>query len=374
MKSELTEKAELILMHAEISTELLEKFRQTPQSAPWHSEGFFISENIVRTLAGFKSIVEGKSLFEIEEFAVRKDFNLEIVHLENTIKKYKELLEVFILAHDIAKPATLSFSAPAGSLGEKEGFSQHKYRLQQEATETEKQTYIKLFKAFSVDKTHLSRSEQVAKFYDKYEIRVHYYGHESEALKADALLALETLTKAYNLDLEQIKLLKFVIAHHMEAVQFGRDENQISVYKLLIARAGKAEIDVDLALDILLAAVFLDGSVGSLHYEEGAFSVDLTSVFAFMSVEGEVAKHRKEERRREISEVQNQRFKQVLKASGLDGETVFELLKTPFGSERGKIMADIKRYVEDPELRVNFDTHQTELEKRIQKARSLLTT
>lgn len=371
IKTELAEKAELTLMNAEISVEYLEKFKITPQSAPWHTEGFYISENIIRTLAGFRSIIEGKSLLEIEEFAARKEFELEILHLENTIRKYSQLLEVFILVHDIAKPAMLSFSAPEGSLGEKEGFSQHKYRLQKEATENEKQTYIKLFKAFSVDKTYLSRQEQVAKFYDKYEIRAHYNGHEREALIGKSLASIEVLTKVYGLCAEQIKLLYFVIANHMSAVQFGRNENQISEYKLLLARAGKAGIDTDLAIDLLHAAVFLDGSLGSLHYEEGIFSIDLTSVFAFMSVEGEVAKHRKDERRRIISAAQNKRLKQALTEAELDGDTVFALLKTPFGSERGKIMADIRRYVEDASIPINFETHQTELEKRVQKARRL---
>lgn len=364
-------KAGQLLAQAEVIAPEIKDLEQTPQGAPWHCEGIAVRSHLERMLAGLLALLDGQTLLSIEELAREKHLRNEILELETTIRENAATLQAFILLHDLSKSSVLSFDAHPQSPGASEGFVQHKHRQSELASQSERTLYFKLFRALATRFSNLSSGELVAKFFSDYGIQTHYFGHArvSAGSKYHASrLAIETWLKLEPRDAE---ILAFAIGNHIDVLDFFGAGPNVDKFELLVARANKANLDSDDALDILLAASFLDSALGSLAYQDGHFFVDLKAILNFLRSEELAAPARRAKRQEEIRLRQKKAFKDLLKLAGLSSEEIFKILNVPFGRGRKEVIESISLLVQDPSLPLPASLNNHEFKKRLTKARNL---
>lgn len=359
-----------IFKDAEKISSIFSKLRVIPQTPPYHSEGPFASDGILRAISGLYAVLDGARLLSIESFIRERHFNEEIRAIEDTMREQIASLTVYLLMHDLGKVSTLVLDAPAGSRGEIEGFSQHGYRSSSAASVEELLLFGKLYKSFSISKQHYEKRSLVAGFYDKYEIHAHYPDHAKLSIDSNEEV-FESISDHFRLPERDRELIKFSVRNHMYVISaFGSGPN-FNAYKLLVSRAHKAGFDADDALDFIMAATFLDVCVGSLTYRLGEFISSVEIILNILRSEEHVSPHRREERRKKRTISDEKFLRYVLNESELDGDSLFKLLQTPFGPERGKIVAEIRSLVMDVSIETKFTNHSHELERRVKKAREL---
>lgn len=365
--------AELSLKAAEKIAPSLKQYRTTPQSAPWHAEGPTVDFHIRRFICGVQAIADGKSLLDVEELAREKVIRSELLELEETIREYAGWFMTYALVHDAAKIDTVSFSSPEASRGAKEGFFGHKYQLSPHADEASRLHYLKLFRAFCVHQQEQKTEQCVAAFFDEFEIETHYLEHAKEGAGERYQNIHEKIGSVYHVEPDDLAKLQFVIRNHIDAISFFRDKPNPSKYLLLIDRVNRAGFDADDVLDLLVAAIFLDVSMGSLAYTHGQFGPDLKPILNMIKSEALAAPERKRKREEARDLAARKQKKSVLNDAGLLGKDIFDLLEIPHGPERGRFMKTIRAAIEDPAMTVDFGPHTDEVRRRLEDARRLLT-
>ncbi len=367
---ERTRRAEDTLIRLESDVPEIRQFRTTPQSPPWHSEGPFVIDHIRRILIGLYAVTDGEDLLEVEELAREKHHHPELVELQETIREHAATLEAFALLHDIAKPQQLFFNAPASSRGEVEGYRQRDQDHVRRASDRDRETYRKLVEAMSAGNPELSPSELAARFFDQYEIRAHYHGHDRVGASDTFLAQREFVSDRYRLPARDRAMLTFAIRHHIDVFHFFKNGPNPEKYNLLIARADKQGFDADDALDFLLAGIFLDATMGGLIYLEGQFSCDQGILFNMLESEALARGERRTRRRERQNAKREEVFRQMLKEVGLGSEDIFALLSTPFGPERAEIVAKVEDLVRRQNADIHFSLQGEEMTKRIKLARA----
>lgn len=356
-------------MEAERVVPELKRFRVTPQTPPWHAEGPVLVDHIVRILATIFAVVDGVALEEIEEFARHKIFDIEIEELSHVIKEEAGTLLTYALVHDLAKPDTVSFSASSDSKGAKELFIS---REGQVASTRDIEHYQKLLKAFSVRFPEYSGEQLGAAFYDEYGIQVHNYEHDKKGAQGNKLEAGLKIAKLHHVSSQDTARLQWVVRHHIDVIQFFRDEPKPKKYELLLVKAAKAGFDPQPLFDLLTAATFLDICAGSLQYQEGRFSASVDPVIHMLQSEREHLPMRAEERRGAREQMSRKQRKEALIQAGLAPEHVFNLLDIPHGPERGHVMESIYRLLDDKDTDYDFGRHRTEIREKVLKAKEML--
>ncbi|MDP2631544.1 MAG: hypothetical protein Q8P30_02115 [Candidatus Uhrbacteria bacterium] len=349
------------------------QFSSIPQSAKWHSEGSTLADHVTRIIAGVIALQSGAKLWNIDEFARYKNLQFEVTELEEIICENAATLIAFALVHDIGKTVTVWTDTPKGSKGEAEGFKQNKRRSRREASEEEMYRYLKLYRAFFTKHSNLSNRQVCAKFFDEYEIEVHYSGHARVGASDKFLEAREAVADIYRLTERDRAMLTWLVRNHMDAISFFKDSPDLSKFELMKARANKAGFDADDALDLLVAALFLDATVGSLQYKEGVFNTDFKSILNFLLAEEIVAPQRGEARRARIKQAEKERIRKYLLSSGLSADEVFSILQIPFGPNRAGVMDKVFALAHDQTQEIDFGEHTSEMAGRLNKARLLLT-
>ncbi len=349
----------------------LQKLDHCPQSAPWHCEGIFVRFHVERILGGLFAVLDGQSLLAIDELVGERYWREEIIKLEETIRANAATLQAFALLHDIAKPTLIAFDAASNSKGAMEGFAQHKRRLSVTASAAEQALYLKLYRAFELSHSDLAGGELLAEFFKTYGIETHYFGHARAALRPEFRSARTAIEQHLKLEPRDGEMLAFAMENHIDVLEFFKTGPDVAKFELLIARATKAKLDANEAMDVLLACVFLDSAVGSLSQQYGRFAVDLTAIFNFWRSEELAAPARRAKRREEVRLAQKREFKNLLKAAGLSSDEVFKILKVPFGRGRKEIVEALEELVKDPSLSVPNNLQNKELQKRLTKAQRL---
>jgi hypothetical protein len=365
------ENARKTLIEAQKLAPEFERLDHCLQSTPWHCEGLFVRFHVERILAGLFGILDGQSLLAVDEFIGDKYWREEVIKLEETIRANAATLQAFALLHDLAKPSLLAFDALPDARGAREGFAQHKHRLSVAASPAEQTLYLKLFRAFEAAHPDLTSADLSVAFFNEYGIETHYFGHARAVLKSEfrrARTAIENQLKLTPVDAE---ILAFAMENHIDVLDFFRKGPDVSKFELLVARATKAKLDADGALDLLLAGVFLDSALGSLCYQNGNFLVDLTAIFNFWRSEELAAPARRAKRREEVRLQQKRAFKALLKSAGLSSDEVFKLLNVPFGRGRKQVVESLEELVKDPSLPVPENLKDKEVQKRLHKAQQL---
>ncbi|MBI1908389.1 hypothetical protein HYS28_03160 [Candidatus Uhrbacteria bacterium] len=360
-----------LMRRAEQTVPALGSWRTTPQGGPWHCEGPVLADHVARILAGLFVIESGASLADIEEFAREKDLRLDIASLEATLRTHATFLAAFALVHDAAKPGTTSFDAPQDSRGAKEGFAVRKRDPSHPATAAECVRYDKLRRAYAA--AHPGDTiDAMQGFYEECRIATHYIGHDTHGGSPEFAAVRHDVLALLGLPTSQAKLLAELVRYHIDVIQSFTKGPDAKKYEVMAARAGKAGLNVGLFLDLMLAVLFLDAVVGSVGVADGAPVAQTDLVVNVLRAERDAMPRRHAEREERAARAVKQAQKDALAAAGLDGESVFALLGTPIGPERGEVMARVMATLADPSHRPDFGPHTEEILRRAAHARTLL--
>lgn len=341
--------------------------RTTPQSPPYHAEGPMVIDHLERMLIGLFAIMHGRSLLHIEEFAREQAWHPMLHELEQTIREHPATLEAFVFMHDLAKASTISFASPAGSDGAGEGFVKEA-RL---APEVLSARYGKLVRAFEAQHDPEDAARLVQGFYDQQQIRVHYYGHATQVMNDQYDVAREALSDHYRLTDRDREVLALMIRSHIDVIKFFSHGPDPAKMSLLIKRANKVGLDGDDVLDLQLAALLLDTTIGSLRYQEGRSWVDIDPVRGFVQSEQLGAPQRHTRRLVRLQTQKQRALKSAMERGGIDAMQVIELLGLPVGPERAEILQDIRRLVEQVSTPIPLQTYPTPIVQGIARARAL---
>ncbi len=341
--------------------------RTTPQSPPYHAEGPMVIDHLERMLTGLFAIVQGRSLLHIEEFAREQSWHPMLHELEQTIREQAATLEAFVFVHDLAKASTISFESPAGSVGAGEGFVKDA-RLDADVLSTR---YGKLVRAFEASHEPEDAAILVQGFYDQQHIRVHYYGHASEVMNDRYDTAREALSDHFRLTDRDREMLALMVRSHIDVIKFFNHGPDPAKMSLLVKRANKVGLDGDDVLDLQLAALLLDTTIGSLRYEEGRSWVDVDPVEGFLQSELHGAPGRHQRRVDRLQEQERRALKGAMERAGIDAMQIIEMLDLPVGPGRAQVLQDIARLVEHASTPIPLQTYPTQIVQGIARARAL---
>ncbi len=350
----------------------LAALRVTPQSAPYHCEGPFVVDHVARILTAIFAIEDGATLADVEEFVREKDLVLDISALEATIRNYAPFLTAFAFSHDVAKPETAFFDAAENTKGAAEGFAKHERRAQKTMTQSERHRYDKLFRAFHAGHAKMTLTEAMGSFFDAYGIGIHYDDHGPHAAALQFAEIRTEIARHCGLPAAHTKMLGDIIRYHIDVIKAFRSVADRVAYAVLMARAGKAGFNVDMYLDLTLAAMFLDAVAGSAVYDGKFYRAQTSLVVTMLRAEREAAPRRHHEREQQAEWSQKREYKKILADAQLDGDAVFALLSTPLGPVRGDVMRRVMDALNDPSSRTDFGVDTGEIYRRITLARKKL--
>lgn len=368
-KREVREQAQEMMKRAEEVVPELKSWRITAQSAPWHCEGLHLADHVERILVG---VLNDGALGEVEEFVREKDLALEIASLQTTLHKYRDLLLAFAVLHDAAKGVTLAFDTKEGSKGASEGFMVRMKEGMKPATEAERVRYDKLYRAYVASHEGLTTVQTMIGFYETYGIAAHYPGHEHEAATPAYTADRAAILQAYDVPAANVKLLTELIRYHIDVLGSFVGKADKQKYEIMMARAGKAGLNADVFLDLMLAVAYLDAVAGGVACVDGKPVAQTQLVINILRAEREACPKRHEERVRLADGEKKKMYKAALDKAGISGEEVFKLLHTPFGPERGVLMEQVWLAIKDKSHRLDVGEHSAELAKRIELAREIL--
>ncbi len=339
----------------------LGRLKTTPQTPPFHAEGDFVVDHVKRMLAGLGAFESGATLAQIEELVREKDFVLELQALEQMLKTQTAFLSAYAVCHDLAKSDALAFSALPGSRGEAEGFTPHSLM----ATEPMKIRYDKLRRAHAA-------TGATPSFYDAYGIAVHYPHHASHSASDEYASTRAAVLEALAIPAAMSKLLTELIRCHLGVIQTFSQGSDPVKYRALAAISERAGINSTVFLDFLPAIIFTDAVLGSLVYVNRVPRVELQTLLNVFKSEREAMPERHSAREEAVRRGKKTALREALKEAQIDADTVFDLLKTPYGPVRGEVMAKVHDLIRDPERKANFGELTNELRRRARLAQKFL--
>lgn len=189
--------------------------------------------------------------------------------------------------------------------------------------------------------------------------------HELEqTLRAQAAL-LAALFDARMVDLPsaQLKLLSELKRLQPDIVNAFATAPDAPRYLALIAIAERAGLNAATFLDVLPAVLFMQICQGELA---------LTALFNLFRSEREAQPERHEAREQALRRGRKVAIRETLREAAIDADTVFDLLKTPYGPVRGEVMAKIHDLIRDPSSEADFGKQTVELKRRARVAHQLL--
>lgn len=344
----------------------LSQMHRTPQSANHHAEGPLMTSHIEIMLSGLEAICEDRaSLLQIEEFAREKAFATALSQLEDMMCENAATLKAFILLHDIAKYDVMTFDAPVGSKGAAEGFNDKRVH-----TDVLVDRYLKLLHKFELEHPDLNPQEIAMRFFDAYQIKVHYKRHAQMAASEAYDKIRETVEDLCRLTARDREVLYLLIRYHMEILLFMNSRADATRYTYLQRLAQKAGLDADDLIDLFTCALILDGLIGSFTYKDGKLQADIDLILNMLRSEELSEDRRREVRERKVQDKQQKVFKQILEKTGLGSQEVFARLRIPFGRERGDLVKRIEAAVKEGDASL-LEEYEADLLPNIQQAHLL---
>ncbi len=316
---------------------------KTPQTPPYHCEGPFLEDHLRIALTVLYGLIEGDiHLLDIEEFRRLKGYEGEIQELEDTLKEYAALFEVFVLCHDTAKWATVSFSVLPGSEGEKLGFKMDASSSWEDIGASDRAKlrarYIDLFEKFALKHKNLSARALELMFYESYGIRAHFLGHDRAIHSPHYQSFLHRVAGARRLTSRDTAIVEDVIARHLEPIgsfSMGADPGKI---ESLVRLSHDRGYDPDDFIDILQGAVFLDAVVSSVRHDGHVWWHDASVLVNFLRAEHDFAPWKRAEKASIRGVEKTKERNRLFREAGLDGMALMELLKMDPGPSFGKTM------------------------------------
>lgn len=322
----------------------------TPQSPPYHAEGPTLSDHLTRMLVALYALTqESLHVIDIEEFRRMKGFEGELDEMEDMIKEYVALFEVFVLCHDLGKWTMCSFESPPHSRGRELGFHMSlTERMDAHASPKRaalREAYQELYARFAKQHPALSSSALQQLFFETYQIRVRYPWHE-HAIHTPLLTQLcERVSAAHGLTDRDLNLVKDLIAWHMRPLQDFRDKVNAPAIETYIAFAKSRRYDADDFLDLLQGAEFMDKVCGSQKTRAHGLVHESTMFEHFLRAEHSWSPERMikrgQARLQRAHEAENQAFKKA----GLDGVALLSLLGMSPGPAFGRVLKMVQESI-----------------------------
>lgn len=335
----------------------------TPQTAPRHCEGPFVADHIVRAFAAIATIVDGESLRDCEDIATDAVLSLALLDAEEAIRDYPDAFRAFIVMHNIAKPDRLLLVAEPGSVGEKEGFIRSNRRVDEYSTSSELHRYDKLRRAHNGDSASWFRESGIVAMYDDADRAVIAPQY---AETRTAIIRYFCLEHAYE------KFIAELCWSHDDIEEFFIAPGNELEFAVFSARAGKAGLNVEKFLDALLAIAIIDHGVGRLSLVNDRVQADLTVFHRLVSAEHAAMPERFATREARQAHARKLRIKAILGDSGLAPETIFALLKTSIGPERGVVMEHVYEVIRGESKGEVFGEHADHIQGCAHRAQKLL--
>lgn len=335
----------------------------TPQTAPRHCEGPFVSDHIVRTFAAIGAIESGESMRDCEDIATDPVLSLALLDAEEAIRDYPDVFRAFAVMHNVAKPDRLLLVAEFGSAGEKEGFVRLHRRTDEYTTSSERHRYDKMRRAHDADNASWFAQSGIVATYDDADRAV--IAPQYAEVRA-AIIRHFGLEHAYE------KFIAELCWSHDDVEEFFVTPGNESEFGVFAARAGKAGLNVEKFLDALLAIALLDHGVGRLSLVDGRSRPDLRVFHRFVSAEHTAMPERFATREARQAHARKLRIKAILGDSGLAPEVIFALLKTPVGPERGVVMEHVYQVIRGESKGEVFGAHADHIRDCALRAQKLL--
>lgn len=361
--------ADALLAGASAAEPLIAELLQTPQDIRYHAEGPFVHAHVKSMLCTIYAMQkEELHLMDIEELRRLKGYEGEIEELELTFKENIGLFEVFALMHDIAKWTSIVFSAPKGSEGDRLGFNASlTYEITTDAKRrVELRTaYIELFHEFAKEHPNESACALQKRFYETYEIDIHYPHHDTLIYTPVYQQLLDRFVDAHQLAGRDRSLLEDLISHHM---QFGMDFAEVnpSHVKRYIYLADKRGYDAENYLRLSQACMFLDMVCGSVMTIDGEPHHRVIQFANALKSEHDYAPERRIQKEMERTSQKARERNRVFQQVGLDGIALLELFKMEPGPKFGRLLKQIQEAViGEAEMPVLPTPIQSEVKRRV---------
>ncbi|MBI5793856.1 hypothetical protein HZA87_02085 [Candidatus Uhrbacteria bacterium] len=331
----------------------------TPQDVRYHAEGPNMRDHLTLMLMVLTCVEEEKlHLIDIEEFRRLKGYEGEIQELEDTLKEQAAFFQVFILAHDVCKWVSLSFT----STKEPETFFESP-SLEEKLKQ--RMAYLESYEAFAHSHVGKSPREIQAQFYLAHKIDVHYHNHARHIHARVYQELLDRLCQAHGLTERDRALLEDLVSHHME---FGSDFDVVRPKRIerYVHLATKRGFDADDFIDLMQGCQFLDGVCGSKRLGPRGYFHDPLLLINCLKSEQEYAPWRRAQKERERVEEEGRARNRLLKEVGLDGVALMDVLHMEpgraFGLALRRIQAGMLGKAEMPTFGAKIDQ---EIEKRV---------
>lgn len=361
--------ADALIKGAAESEPLFAEAMQTPQDIRYHAEGPFLHTHVRSILCVLYALTQEKlHLIDIEEFRRLKGYEGEIEELEEMIKENVGFFEVFALAHDVAKWASIVFTTPANSLGAKLGFNApltYEFATDAKMRAQLRAAYLELFHEFSEKHPSETAREIQKRFFATYQIEIHYPHHDRLIYTPVYQDLFQRFIFTHNLPPKDSNMLADLIVHHL---RINSDFVSVNPHKIRIYAhmAQKRGYDADDFIDLLQGCLFFDMVCGSLRFKKGEFVYDPTVLINCFKSEHDFSPYRRAEKEaiREVERTrqQNQLFREV----GLDGIALLDLLKMEPGKEFGSLLRKLHTAIQGEGAMPKFGgTIDTVIKKRI---------
>lgn len=336
----------------------------TPQTAPRHCEGPFVVDHIVRVFAAIDAIVAGESMRDCEDIATDPVLSLALLDAEDAIRDYPDAFRAFAVMHNIAKPDRLLLAANPGSVGEKEGFVRSNRRADEYSTSSELHRYDKMRRAHNGDAASWFGASGIIATYDD----------ADRAVIAPQYAETRTaIIRYFGLEHAYEKFIGELCWSHDDIEEFFITPGNESEFSVFAARAGKAGLNVEKFLDALLAIALIDHGTGRLTLSvNDHVQPDLGIFHRFVSAEHAAMPEQFAAREARQAHARKLRIKSILGDSGLAPETIFALLKTPIGPERGVVMEHVYEAIRGESKGEVFDDHADHIRECAARAQKLL--
>jgi hypothetical protein len=313
--------AELKRHHAEEHLPYFKDALIMPITAPRHVEGRMLESHVDRMLLALSAIESGKSLFEIEEFAEKKELKVDYQHTAETLLEHTATVSAAALYIVACHYGPIRFHASSISKGAKEGLFQHAYS-KDHASVQDIALYQKLVKGMEASVGESSEGEVMARMYEQYGVLIEYVGISQR-------IRLQFAESASFFDDERLSERSKVLAlwlakNHSLALSYLKNNTE-SLIPVLTARAHEDGLDAKDAIDLMGALILVKDVFGRLEYQDGRIISPMYLLERLYAFENDILE-RKKEKLELAAQRTRKRVKTMLEAEGLTVKGILESL------------------------------------------------
>lgn len=261
------------------------------QSAPFHGEGPHVEDHLTRGLMFLFACQEPElSILSVDEWQAARHVRGFFLRLEETLKKEEKFLSAYLLSHDIGKKDTAQ--------ADEKGW--------------------------------------------------HYPNHAHRGAEQDYAGFREKCLTFAGCSVSEGKFLRELIRLHMQVIWEMSDNPETRILEVAKEVAERQGVNVARFLALLPTTFLLDAVVGSCNIHVSGFE-RASLMVRFAEREYASFPNRQEEDVQKLHREQKEAHRTRLVAAGLGPEEWFVRLNTPYGKERGVVVAILDRFIKGVE-------------------------